>query len=147
MSAPVFVRLWQKEDDWVSRSKGGKDAHTAQEGGARSGGLPPLLRRVNRGVNNGTREKGKEESSLQQPQPKHNNKHLRKKYVTETISSETIFYRLKGETVKIPIVTIWHHRNWNSKLQYLSSKMSTCTLQYQNHSCGLLTFGARRVCI
>lgn len=47
---------------------------------AQSGGLPALPRRVNRGVNNGSREIGKEESSLQQPaKNKKNNKHLRLK--------------------------------------------------------------------
>lgn len=48
-----------------------------RKGRAQIGGLPRLQRRVNRGVNNGSREMGKEEGSLQQPQAKHNNKHLR----------------------------------------------------------------------
>lgn len=43
--------------------------HTQRrKGRAQSGGLPPLQRRVNGRVNNGSREMGEEESILQLPQ-------------------------------------------------------------------------------
>lgn len=53
----------------MQRRKGGESPKVAD--------LPPLRRRVNRGVNNGSREMGKEESSLPRPQTKHNNRHSR----------------------------------------------------------------------
>lgn len=57
--------------------------HTRRrKGRAQSAGLPPLQRRVNRRVNNGSREMGKEESSLQLPQTKQNKKPLEMKYGT-----------------------------------------------------------------